>query len=591
MKNKQGDTLVASYSTWQLVKDIAQYLKPYKWRFIGASIIRLIADLVWLYPPIALASVVTFVSEYHVGESLQPVWVILALWFSSSVVRSFGQFFSKYLGFMVAERVNVDSTLKGAEHMFRLDMRWQEKENSGNKIKRIQNASLGYNTIIRRWFSSLIQIGVSLVAINIILAQFDLTIVGMMAAYLVTYGLLSAKFFSEGGKASFQVNAQEEVLNGSLFESINNIRTMKVMSMGKAMYGMLAKETRELLTRLKKRITIYQSTGSFLSFWSYSFKISMVAIIAYGITHGHYEVGFLVLFNSYFNDLREAIDQLTEASQEFIGSKLSIARMNAILHEPITIEDETGKVALPKDWKKITFKNVSFSYEKHKVLRNVSFEVIRGQKVGIVGLSGAGKSTLFKLLLKEREGFEGEILFDDVPIQKIRASDYFKNASVVLQDTEVFNLPLRDNITITNMSQAKNERLLHRAMQTAHISDFVGKLSDGLDTLIGEKGVKLSGGERQRLGIARAIFKEPKLLLLDEATSHLDLESEEKIKASLHEFLKETTAIVIAHRLTTIKEMDEIFVLEHGRIVESGSFDELYAKKGRFFELWEKQRL
>ena len=185
----------------------------------------------------------------------------------------------------------------------------------------------------------------------------------------------------------------------------------------------------------------------------------------------------------------------------------------------------------------------------------------------------------------------GDILFDDVSIKRISKSDYFKQASVVLQDTEVFNFSLRDNITITNALQKENQELLEQALDTAHISEFLNKLPRGLDTIIGEKGVKLSGGERQRLGIARAIFKEPKILLLDEATSHLDLESEEKIKDSLHRFFENVTAIVIAHRLTTIKEMDKILVIEEGKLIESGNFDKLYASRGRFYELWEKQKL
>ena len=140
--------------------------------------------------------------------------------------------------------------------------------------------------------------------------------------------------------------------------------------------------------------------------------------------------------------------------------------------------------------------------------------------MGIVGLSGAGKSTLFKLLLKEREEFDGDICFDDTSIKKIRGRDYFEQVSVVLQDTEVFNFSLRDNITITNARRKTNDALLKKALKIAHLSELVGKLPQGLETIIGEKGVKLSGGERQRPGIARAIFKEPQILLLDEATSH-----------------------------------------------------------------------
>jgi len=196
---------------------------------------------------------------------------------------------------------------------------------------------------------------------------------------------------------------------------------------------------------------------------------------------------------------------------------------------------------------------------------------------------------IFKLLLKESENYSGDILFDDLSIKKIEKKSYFAQVGVVLQDTEVFNFTLRDNITIASPKKA-NEEDLKRSLDIAHVSDFMHKLPFGLDTYIGEKGVKLSGGERQRLGIARAVYKKPEILFLDEATSHLDLESEEKIKDSLHNFFQKVTAIVIAHRLTTIREMDRILVIDKGRVIESGTFDELYAKKGRLFELWEKQK-
>jgi ABC-type multidrug transport system fused ATPase/permease subunit len=205
-------------------------------------------------------------------------------------------------------------------------------------------------------------------------------------------------------------------------------------------------------------------------------------------------------------------------------------------------------------------------------------------------LSGAGKSTLLKLLLKEHENYEGDIVIDEVSLRKITKSSYFEHVAVVLQDTEVFNFTLRDNITISNSERAQDETQLQRSLDIAHVSDFIDTLPDGYDTIIGEKGVKLSGGERQRVGIARAVFKDPQLLLLDEATSHLDLESEEKIKDSLHLFFQDVTAVVIAHRLSTIREMDRIFVLEGGNILEQGSFEELHEKRGRFRELWDKQK-
>ncbi len=261
------------------------------------------------------------------------------------------------------------------------------------------------------------------------------------------------------------------------------------------------------------------------------------------------------------------------------------------LASEIASDIEEGKISMPENWRKIQLRDVSFSYGDKKILDKVTFTISRGEKIGVVGLSGAGKSTLFKLLLKERENYEGDILVDDVPLRSISKSNYFTHTAVVLQDTEVFNFSLRNNVTISNFDRNSDENLLEKALTVAHVSEFAKALPQGIDTLIGEKGVKLSGGEKQRVGVARAVFKDPELLLLDEATSHLDVESEEKIQDSLHKFFQSVTAIVITHRLTTIKEMDKILVLEEGKIIEQGSFSELHGQKGRFYELWEKQRL
>lgn len=295
------------------------------------------------------------------------------------------------------------------------------------------------------------------------------------------------------------------------------------------------------------------------------------------------------MFNSYFKDLRTAIDELSSVSMDIMVARISIGRLRDIMAIPITIDSPIGKYPFPRSWSKLSITDVSFSYDTHPILRNITLHIKRGEKIGIVGLSGAGKSTLFKLLLKEREGFSGSIRLDDRPITDIDKSDFVHHVSVVLQDTEVFNFSLRDNILIT--TQPTTSLPIDDILTASHLHGLVQKLPQGLDTPIGEKGIRLSGGERQRLGLARAIARRPDILLLDEATSHLDVESEQLIQLALHDVLSQVTAIVIAHRLTTIQEMDRIVVMENGAIVEVGSFAELMAREGRFYTLWNTQRL
>ncbi len=587
---KKIDT-IAHYSFVDVVKDLAFFIRPYRGRFIIGSTFRLLSDIVSLYPAFAFASIVSFFANYQPGASLTQPLILLGLWLAASAMRSIGLFIGRAIMYRVAEKISIDAQLQSIRHMFSLDIAWHEQENTGNKLKRIQHGGEGLNKLLRIWVSNVIEIGVRFVGITIILIQFDLFFSVIVISFIITYLLISQFLLRRVATAVKNVDIQEEEMNGLMFEALNNIRTVKVLGMADSIYKILKKGFGDLFEKLIHRIFRFQGHNSLLAFWGMLYKVGTLMLIVFGVAEGHYEVGFLILFNGYFGDLWESVREFSNVSQEVVVARTAVGRMKQILREPIGIDLEKNKLYMREDWKKISVKNVSFSYRQRKVLDNISFDIQRGERIGIIGLSGAGKSTLFKLLLKEYEDYTGTIAFDNLPLTQISKKNYFKFASVVLQDTEVFNFSLKDNITLANPSRTRDARLLSRAVRTAHIDDFLERLPAGLDTIIGEKGVRLSGGERQRLGIARAIFKNPQILLLDEATSHLDIESEEKIRDSLHEFFQHVTAIVIAHRLTTVKEMDRIIVLEGGKIIEDGSFDALYAAKGRFFDLWEKQKL
>lgn len=579
------------YKTRDLLRDLRFFLSPYRGKFILATLLRLAADIAWLYPSYGLAVLVTFFAKYVPGASLWPVKQVFILLGIATIVRHVGIYVAKRTMFAVSERMALDAQLKTINHLFLLDMGWHEHENSGNKLKKIERGGQSIDRVFRMWLNNFIEIGVNFFGMMFILAKFDVTTAALTLVFLATYYIIAFVFRRKASVSAQIVNIKEEEVNGLFFESLNNIRSVKIMSMRQPISEMLFRETKDLYEKIVRRIFWVQTGNSLRGFYANAFRAGMLAFIAYGIIQGRYEVGFLILFSNYFGQIITSISELAEVTQEFIIAKLSIGRMTDILREPVRIDSEEGKIPFPKGWQKITLKNVSFAYGENDVLDDVSFEIRRGERVGIIGLSGAGKSTLFKLLLKEREPSGGEILIDDVPLENISKEDYFRHAAAVLQETEVFNFTLRQNIVLANSEEMNNNELFEKSLHIAHVSDFLPKLPHGAETLIGEKGVKLSGGEKQRLGIARAVFKQPQILLLDEATSHLDVESEEKIRTSLHEFFQSVTALVIAHRLTTVREMDRIIVIEDGKIVEEGSFDELHQKQGRFYELWKKQKL
>lgn len=575
------------YTSGMLLKDLWRSIQPYRGRFFFASFARLVGDVVWLYPPIALASATSFLASYEPGASLAPLYLTFGLWFAASATRTMMQLTSKRIGYVLGERMATDASYRTVGHLTKLDLSWHEGEHSGNKLKRIYSAERGMVAINHVWFNSMIEIAVNVVGVVLILGTID-TFFGLyVAAFLVIYFLLARYFIPRAALASREVNKQEEDIQGTLFEIVANIRTVKILGAAGTLLNRLKVGYEEFVRRVTVRVWRNQSRVYFMAWFAESWRVVGVILIVWGVTQGTYEVGLIMLFYLFFGRVWESIAELANNIQEFLNARFAIERRHLMELEPVCIDATEGKVVMPSDWHAVTLRDVTFSYGGGEALQGISFSVQRGEKVGVVGTSGAGKSTLFKLLLKEREDYTGEILVDDVPLRTIERESYFTHVSAVLQDTEVFNLTLKDNIAV---SDEVDESALAQAIRVAHVDDFLHKLPQGLDTVVGEKGVRLSGGERQRLGIARAVYKRPELLLMDEATSHLDTDTEEKIRDSLSQFFEGVTAIVIAHRLSTIRAMDRIIVIENGRIVEEGTFDELSAQGGRFAELWEKQR-
>lgn len=582
---------IENYSTLALIRDTLRYVRPYKWRFISGTVLRLSGDVIVLYSYIALAQLINIFATGNVRSQIDRIWRIITLYAIAVIANHLLRYFAKLIIQQLAEQVFNDAERQAIEHLFKLDIAWHEKENTGNKLKRIQTAANGFSKLLNIWVNNLIEICVNFVGVVIIVAHFDHTVTLLIIGFLIIYFAISKILLKKVAVANYNYNVSTEELTGLEYESINNIRSVKVMSMIDSITFKLRERFDTVMERSRSRVWWGQNRNIATNIFGHFSRVTAMVIIIQKIINGQLQLGFLVLFNSYFGKIWESIDELSNVSEDILVARYSISRLNLILAEPITIENEKGKKKYPEKWQEIEFKNVSFAYGDNEVLKDLSLTIHRGEKIGIMGLSGAGKSTLFKLLLKEYESFSGEILIDGVPIQKISKRDYFRHTAVVLQDTEVFNMSLKENIFLSSSENKPSESLLKKALTIAHVNDFLPKLPNGIDTEIGEKGVRLSGGERQRLGLARAVYKNPEILLLDEATSHLDLESEEKIQDSLHKFFNSVTAVVIAHRLTTIKEMDKILVIEDGQIIESGNFAELTAKRGRFYELWEKQRL
>jgi len=574
------------YRNADLLKDLMGFISPYKKKFWWGTFLRIISDIAWLYPAIAVGLLIDYLTEHISDVDPWYIVLILAIFLLCSVLHYVGRDVAKYLVYQAGEGGALDAAHRTLTHLISLDISWQEKENSGNKMKRISHGQEGIKHLVRIYVDLLIESSINTILIIFILGTFDGVIAGAMIMYVVTYYFLSLLLLRRAKDQSHRVNVQEEHVQGQFFEIINNITTVKWMGLEKPLLMTFQKILKKLMKEIRLRIKYFRIQSGSLGVYNELFRITLLAYIVYGITQGDYGVGLLAIFLSYFTKMQLAADELAVVTSEFIIQKIRISRMMGILKQQPEVE-LSGSLPFPKNWKKIELRNLSFSYHKQKYLYDLNLTIHRGEKIGIIGLSGAGKTTILKLLLKLYKNYEGQILFDDISLQDIRREDYLKYTAVVLQDTEVFNLSLEDNICLS--STKRNKKDLERAMEIAHVNEFLYKLPEGIKTMIGEKGVKLSGGEKQRVGIARALYKKPQLLFLDEATAHLDIDSEEMIQDSLSTFFENITAIVIAHRLSTIKEMDRIIVMKAGRIIEQGSFSYLMKKKGEFYRLWKKQ--
>lgn len=587
------NTAKQSYTMISFINDIVVFAKPYKIKFFLGSFFRLSSDIANLYPVWAFSRLIQFLTNAAtIQQHTKEIMILLIGWFLCVMYYSIGHALAKFFGYQVAEKVALDSRVKALKHIFTLDISWQEKENTGNKIKRINNGSDGLNRVIRTFYDVIIEASLNTIGMLLIFSVIGIELGLSMLFFMITYFMLSTYLTKKASKQEYIVNKIQEDLEGIGFESLNNIKTVKSLSIQDGLLKRIIEYTDNTFLAIKKRIFLFRVRSGALSTYYFLFEISMISFIVYHIINGRYELSVLILFIGYIGKVDEAISELAEVTHELVISKVNFHRLVQILQIKPSIEKNVVQKKFPENWKKIIFQNVTFSYEDKSVIKEFNLEIKRGQKIGIVGLSGAGKSTLFSLLLDLYENYEGNILIDDISLKEIDRQDYINHLSIVLQDTELFNASLKDNILIGDIPNRKeNSAKLDEAINTSYLNDVIARLPKGADTVIGEKGVKLSGGEKQRLGIARALYRQPDLLLLDEATSHLDVESEKKIQASLHAFFNQVTAVVIAHRLSTIKEMDVIVVMMGGKIVEKGSFKSLLEQKGIFSGLWEKQKL
>ncbi|MBW1295077.1 ABC transporter ATP-binding protein [Aquimarina litoralis] len=383
-----------------------------------------------------------------------------------------------------------------------------------------------------------------------------------------------------------EINAE---VKGRLTETLAGVRVIKGFGAEEQEHKIFENGVDRLFQNVKKSLTataLMTSSSTFLLAGIASTGI--MGIGGYYMMEGSMTAGQFLSFTMYLAFMIAPIVQMSNIGSQLTEALAGLDRTEELMNMDPEEDPKKRTIQLNTIHGNIIFDNVSFSYEKGKeVLHNISFKAPSGSVTALVGSSGSGKSTIAGLSATFLNPESGIITIDGNDISKVNLNSYRSNLGVVLQDEFLFEGSIRDNILFPRPNATEEQ--LQQAVKAAYVNEFTDRFDDGLNTLIGERGVKLSGGQRQRIAIARAILADPKIIILDEATSNLDTESEALIQKSLNELMKGRTTFVIAHRLSTIKKADQILVIEAGNIAERGTHEELIAAEGRYFDLYTYQ--
>jgi ABC-type multidrug transport system fused ATPase/permease subunit len=584
-----------SFNTWKKSFKIFNYIKPYKWIYILGLITLLISSVSSIIFPYLLGGLLG-VEDQEKGSqfslmdfnNINSLFALLLLLF---IIQSIASFFRIYLFGIVTE----NSLRDIREIVFRKLIGKNITFYDNNKVGELQSRVSSdvslltetFNTTLAEFLRQILTIIFGILFIMFIswkLSLIMLAIVPVVAISAVFFG----KFIK---KISKQAQDQSANSNIVLLESLNGIRNVKSMVNEVFEFNRFKKSTDKLNT-LGKTNAIWR--GLFAGF----IILVMFGSIIFVIWNGMKMVNSNTLTNAEFFQFLlytvmiaasfGGISSLIGNIQKAVGAT---ERLLEIINSEIEIDIENTTIQKTPIFKKsIEFKNVSFHYSNRsdlEILKNINLKIPIGKQTAIVGGSGAGKSTLAQILLRFYEPTNGEILIDNKNYLNYNLSNYRSNISLVPQEIFLFGGSIYENIAYGDVTA--NEKAVNEAAKMANINEFTDRFEDGMETLVGDRGVQLSGGQKQRIAIARAILRNPSLLILDEATSALDNRTENIVQDALSKLLKNRTSIVIAHRLTTLKDAENILVLSNGEFIENGTHQSLISKKGIYYNLYHSQ--
>lgn len=587
----QNTDVAAKDVNWSILRQLVPYLFEFRSRIMLAVLCLVGAKLASVGLPFILKHLVDDLDSGDASSTLMilPLGLLLAYGLVRFSNVLFGELRDTLFG-RVTERAMRRVGLKVFEHLHALDLEFHLNRRTGGLSRDIERGTNGISFLLRFMVFNIVptflEIGLVIILLGINYTPWFAVIVFVAVASYVGFSVMATEWRTRFVR---EANEAESRTSTRAVDSLLNFETVKY-------FGNEGFEANhydgELASwegaRRRNRLSLFVLNGG-QAFIIAAAMTSAMVLAAQQVVVKAMTIGDFVLINAFMMQIFMPLNFLGFVYREMKGSMANIEAMFKLLDQVPTIQDKSDAKTLQVTDGAIRFEQVQFAYDPQRpILQGLSFAVKPRQKLAIVGSSGAGKSTIFKLLFRFYDVSGGRILIDDQDIREVTQASLRNVIGVVPQDTVLFNMSIGDNIRYGRVDASDKD--VADAVEMAHLSAFIDSLPKGLNTMVGERGLKLSGGEKQRVAIARTILKRPPILVFDEATSSLDSKSERSILTAIREIASDHTSLVIAHRLSTIVDADDIIVLDNGRLVEQGTHTDLLMQGGKYASLWAMQQ-
>lgn len=581
-KKPEKSQLQQLKSVWPQIRAL---VVPRRWLLVGSFLMLLINRVMGLALPYSsklLLDRVIARKDIHFLK-IMIVAVLLATLVQAVTSYTLTQLLSKE-----GQRAIAEMRRRVQAHISRLSVSYYDSNKVGALVSRIMSDVEGLRNLIGTGLMDFVGgiLTAVIVLVFMLRISYLMTGIALSALVLLSFALKRAfktirPIFRERGK----INAE---VSGRLTESLGGVRVVKGYHAEEREQSVFAAGVQRILDNVIRTLDAMSAMGFASAMLMGGIGAVIMYIGAKEVIADKMTQGGLFQYTMFMGFLAAPMLQLANIGSQVTEAIAGLDRTREVLAERPEDEDPTRAIVLPPIQGELSFENVDFAYEPGKmVLNEINFTAFPGTVTALVGSSGSGKSTIIGLVAAFYTPTNGRVLVDGADLSRVCLDSYRPALGVVLQESFLFDGTIRENIAFSRPEASEEEVM--RACRIAHVDEFTEKFQDGYNTIIGERGVKLSGGQRQRVSIARAVLADPRILILDEATSSLDSESEAFIQQGLKYLMKGRTTFVIAHRLSTVRQADQILVVEAGRIVERGTHTSLYALQGRYYELYTKQ--